>query len=98
MDSRAFPERVERFPRTTVAIVDFDPRTGRVEHVGMRGRATLDPFDTDRAHRLLERYLGDDRNEWDEMFVGLDGDEYRLIRVEPETIVARDQSYDGSLG
>ncbi|WP_238709430.1 hypothetical protein [Natronorubrum halophilum] len=59
----------------------------------MRGHASLEPYDEERAERLLGKYLGDDRLEWPEMFVGLDPDGYRLIEFEPETVVARDQSY-----
>lgn len=93
LEGRSYPDRVREYPQTTVAIVDFDPQTGRVEHVGMRGRATLEPWDLARAERLLEKYLGPRKDEWPEMFLGLDPEEYRLIEFEPETIVARDQSY-----
>ena len=98
LPERSYPERVERFPQSAVAIVEFDPQKGLVRHVGMRGEATLEPFDRDRAERLLRRYLGDDKGEWDDGFVGLDGDNYRLIRVEPETVVARGGTHDTGLG
>jgi nitroimidazol reductase NimA-like FMN-containing flavoprotein (pyridoxamine 5'-phosphate oxidase superfamily) len=88
-----YPERVIRHPETAVAVVDSDPETGRVEHVGFRGRATVEPFDPERAERLLSRYLGDERSEWDQRFVGLPEERWQLIRFEPETVVARDQSY-----
>ena len=93
LDERSYPERVQEYPETTVAVVDFDPATGRVEHVGMRGEATLEPYDCSRADRLFEKYLGDDREAWPETFRGLDAESYRLIRFDPETVVARDQSY-----
>ena len=93
LDERSYPERVQEYPETAVAVVDFDPATGRVEHVGMRGEATLEPYDRRRAGRLFEKYLGDDREAWPEMFRGLEADEYRLVRFDPETVVARDQSY-----
>lgn len=98
LEGRSYPERVERDPRTAVAIVDFEPSTGRVEHVGMRGQASLEPFDEARAGRLLEKYLGADESGWPEMFRGLDPEGYRLIAVEPETVVARDQSYAAPSG
>jgi hypothetical protein len=84
---------VRAYPESALAVVDFDPATGRVEHVGMRGEATLEPYDRSRADRLFEKYLGDDREAWPEMFRGLEADEYRLVRFDPETVVARDQSY-----
>ncbi|WP_306053516.1 pyridoxamine 5'-phosphate oxidase family protein [Natronococcus wangiae] len=93
LHGRSYPDRVRRDPETALAILDFEPTTGRVEHVGMRGTASLEPYDEDRAERLLEKYLGERRDEWPETFVGLDADRYRLIEFTPETVVARDQSY-----
>ena len=90
---RSYVDRVRRRPDAAIAIVDFDRRTGRVEHVGMRGTASLEPYDPDRAERLLRKYLGDDVDEWPDRFVGLSPDDYRLLRFEPGTVVARDQSY-----
>ncbi|MFC4439352.1 MULTISPECIES: pyridoxamine 5'-phosphate oxidase family protein [Natrialbaceae] len=95
---RSYPERVERDPETALAILDFEPTTGRVEHVGMRGTASLEPYDEERAERLLEKYLGERRDEWPEMFVGLDAERYRLIEFTAETVAARDQSYPAPAG
>ena len=69
----------------------FDPSRRGVEVDD--GEATLEPYDRSRADRLFEKYLGDDRGGWPEMFRGLDAESYRLIRFNPETVVARDQSY-----
>lgn len=93
LGGRSYPDRVKQYPQTAIAIVDFDPSTGRVEHIGMRGNAMLEPYDRERANRLLQKYLGTDQDEWPDMFIGLDPDNYRLIKFEPETVVARDQSY-----
>lgn len=90
---RSYPDRVRRDPHSALAVVDFDPGTGRVEHVGMRGRATLEPYDADRAGRLLERYLGADRGAWPDRFRDLEAADYGFVRFEPETVVARDLSY-----
>ncbi|RKD98116.1 pyridoxamine 5'-phosphate oxidase family protein [Halopiger aswanensis] len=90
---RSYLERADRQPEAAVAIVDFDRRTGRVEHVGMRGRAAVEPYDPDRAQRLLTKYLGNEVEDWPDGFVDLRPDDYRLIRFDPETVVARDQSY-----
>ena len=65
-------------------------------HVGVRGRATVEPHDPARAKRLLRRYLGPDEDQWDEeRFPDPEtwGDRMVFVRVEPETVVARDQSY-----
>lgn len=94
---KSYTSRVEQQPETAVAIVDFDVRTGRVEHVGMRGRAELTPLDEDRTYRLLRRYLGEDTDEWDPGFVDLDDERWSFIEFTPETVVARDQSFAPSL-
>lgn len=90
---RSYPDRVKRDSRTAIAIIDFDPTIGRVEHVGMRGQASIEAFGEPRANRLLIKYLGTEQGEWPDRFTLLDPDSYRLIRFEPQTVVARDQSY-----
>lgn len=93
-----FPKRVEREPRCAVGIVDFDPATGLVQHVGLRGRARLSPHDPARMERLLGRYMGA-RDAWDARFVEiLDDEDYIFVRFEPETAVVRDQSYEPRKG
>ena len=99
LSDKTFPDRIENDPRTAISIVDFDPESGRVEHVGLRGRATVEPFEGDRGERLLTQYCGEDKSEWDEMFRGLsdEAEQYAFVRFVPETVVERDQSYSGSL-
>ncbi|HYY57975.1 MAG TPA: pyridoxamine 5'-phosphate oxidase family protein [Pyrinomonadaceae bacterium] len=93
----SFPSRIERDERCAVGIVDFDPRTGLVQHLGFRGRARLEPIDRQRMKRLLSRYLGEELSEWDRRFVQiLDDADFVFVRFEPETVVVRDQSYAGS--
>lgn len=89
-----FPARVERDPRCAVGVVDFDVESGRVEHVGFRGRATVEPLDRERAKRLLARYLGPREELWDRRFrESLSDPTTIFVRVQPETAVARDVSY-----
>lgn len=89
----SFPKRIERDPRCAIGIVDFDASTGLVQHVGLRGRAALQPHDEERIKRLLSRYMGE-LETWDSRFVEILGDtDYIFIRFEPETVVVRDQSY-----
>jgi hypothetical protein len=90
-----FPTRIEADPRCAIGIVDFDRTAGRVHHVGLRGRATVEPFDADRARRLLTRYLGEDEHAWDDRFRRTLGgrDQELLVRFTPETAVTRDVSY-----
>lgn len=94
---KSYARRVEQHPETAVAIVDFDVHTGRVEHVGMRGQSGLVPLEDERMYHLLERYLGPDPEEWDPRFAGLDEERWSFIKFEPETVVARDQSFSPSL-
>ncbi|MFC6904967.1 pyridoxamine 5'-phosphate oxidase family protein [Halalkalicoccus tibetensis] len=91
---KSYPERVENDPRTALAVVDFDASRGLVQHVGMRGEASVEAFDPGRAKRLFRRYLGPEEG-WDGRFHAVfdRSDRYRLVRFEPETVVARDQSY-----
>ena len=91
-----FPMRIERDQRCAIGIVDFDRTSGRVQHVGFRGRATIEPFDAKRARRLLSRYLGEEESAWDQRFLQTlqGGDRELLVRFVPETAVARDVSYD----
>lgn len=93
-ETKSYPARIERDPRTAVAVVDFDACRGLVQHVGMRGRATIEGFDPERARRLFRRYLGPEER-WDERFESMFDrpDRYRLVRFDPETVVACDQSY-----
>jgi nitroimidazol reductase NimA-like FMN-containing flavoprotein (pyridoxamine 5'-phosphate oxidase superfamily) len=93
LDGRSYPERIRRDSRVAVGIVDFEPESGRVEHVGIRGEASLRDYDRDRADRLLAKYLGDDRDDWPERFAAVGADGFALIEIDPETVVARDQSY-----
>ena len=89
----SFPKRIEQDPRCAVGVVDFDASKGFVQHVGFRGRASLQPHDEERMKRLLSRYIGEMKT-WDSRFVEILGDaDYIFIRFEPETCVVRDQSY-----
>lgn len=89
-----FPERIQQEPRCAIGVVDFDPATGLVQHVGFRGRATVVAFDPERARRLLSRYLGNDESGWEDRFRNTLSDaDNVLIHFVPETVVARDASY-----
>lgn len=94
---RTFPDRIERDPRCAIGIVDFEPSTGRLQHVGFRGTASIEPHDPDRAERLMKRYFRADKDRWNRDRFGDPqewGDDMVFVRFEPETVVARDQSYE----
>ena len=97
-ETDSFPGRVAREPRCAVGVVEFDPATGLVRHVGFRGRAYLEPHDAARMRRLLTRYMGDPAG-WDSRFTEiLDDENYGFVRFVPERAVARDQSYEVKRG
>jgi hypothetical protein len=76
-------------------VIDFDRASGLVQHVGLRGRSTVEPFERERARRLLASYLGDDEARWDERFrETLSDSDNVLIRFVPESAVVRDVSYE----
>ena len=93
-ETDTFPKRVAADGRCAIGIVDFDNLTGKVEHVGMRGHATVEPFTANLARELFRRYLGSDQRLWDERFVhALKSSSSLLIKFVPVTTVARDVSY-----
>lgn len=93
-----FPDRVESDPRCAITFVDFNPTRGLVQHVGMRGHGSVEAWNAERAKRILRRYLGPDEDAWaHERFVEpLNDPGNVLVRLMPETVVARDQSYSAS--
>jgi hypothetical protein len=94
----SFPSNLKRDPRCALGIVDWYPATGRSQHVGIRGRAEVLPFDTAMARTIFRKYFGPDETEWDPRFDDVfTGDHAReLVRIVPETVVVRDQSYKPS--
>jgi nitroimidazol reductase NimA-like FMN-containing flavoprotein (pyridoxamine 5'-phosphate oxidase superfamily) len=95
-DEKTYPTRIRNHSAATMAVVDFDRASGRVQHVGMRGTAEVRPHDPERAVRLLEPYLDPDPEAWDDERFGDPfawGEEMVFLRFDPETVVARDQSY-----
>ena len=91
----SFPANLKRDPRCALGIVDWDPATGRSQHVGVRGRAEVLVFDTAMARTIFRRYFGPQEEDWDrrfdDVFTGEPGLE--MVRIVPETVVIRDQSY-----
>ncbi len=73
--------------------------SGRSQHVGVRGGAEVLPFDVAMAKTILRRYFGPEEDQWDSRF----GDvlsgalNLEMVRIRPETVVVRDQSYRPTL-
>jgi hypothetical protein len=90
----SFPRRIREDARCAVGIVDFDLPRGLLRHVGIRGTGSVQALDVPRLHRLLAKYLGPDPASWNKEFSRSVIDKLDLmIRIEPVSIVARDQSY-----
>jgi general stress protein 26 len=88
--------RIAAEPRVAVEIVDFDNAGGRLLHLGLRGRATVEAMHPARFRRLLEKYLGppEDWNAWFiERIARIDDPEGRLIRVMPQSTFTANVSY-----
>jgi hypothetical protein len=91
----SFPDNLSRDPRCALGIVDWNPKTGLLQHVGLRGCAQVLPFDASMARVILRRYFGPNEYQWDRRFDDvLDGAAVaHMVRFLPETAVVRDQSY-----
>ncbi|MBM7837230.1 nitroimidazol reductase NimA-like FMN-containing flavoprotein (pyridoxamine 5'-phosphate oxidase superfamily) [Alkalihalobacillus xiaoxiensis] len=93
LHSDSFPTRVKNNPHCAVGIVDYDQTTGLVHHVGFRGQGQLLPPDSSRAKRLFTRYMGSEE-QWNQRFTAvLTNPDWIWIKMIPETVVIRDQSY-----
>jgi hypothetical protein len=91
----SFPENLKRDPRCAIGIVDWDPATGRSQHVGFRGRAEVLPYDGEMGRTIFRRYFGPDEDDWDRRFDDIRSGQVdaAMVRFTPETVVIRDQSY-----
>jgi hypothetical protein len=96
----SFPLNLRREPRCAIGVVDWDPASGRSQHVGLCGRAEVLAFDPAVARTIFKKYFGPCEDRWDPRFrEDIEGETgARLIRFTPETVVLRDQSYKSSWG
>ena len=89
--------RIEADPRCAVEIVDYDNAGGILRHLGLRGRATVEPNDPERFRRLLRRYLDPDPVRWNAWFVEnvarIEEPSGRMIRLVPDSTFTNDVSY-----
>ena len=92
----SFPANLQRDPRCALGIVDWDLATGLSQHVGMRGTATVLPFNPAMAQAIFRRYFGPDKADWNPRFDEVATGEQSgltMVRFTPEMVVIRDQSY-----
>ena len=89
--------RIEADPRCAVEIVDYDNARGILRHLGLRGRASVEPSDPERFRRLLRRYLDPDPVRWNPWFAEnvarIEAPSGRTIRLSPESVFTNDVSY-----
>lgn len=90
----SFPRNIQQDRRVALGVVDFDPASGMLHHVGMRGTAEVLPYDRDIARRIIRKYCGPPEH-WHERFDDIRTGQCDLpmIRFVPNTVVMRDQSY-----
>lgn len=89
-------KRLQNDARCAVEIVKFDTAAGILLHLGLRGRATIEPMSPPRFRRLLVKYLGDEAD-WNPWFIDnvarIDDPEGRLIKLIPESTFTNNVSY-----
>lgn len=94
--SSSSAERIAANPNVAVEIVDYDNTAGLLRHLGLRGRATVEPMNPALFRRLLRRYLGaeETHNPWFIQNIARVGDpEGRLVKLVPSSIFTNDVSY-----
>jgi hypothetical protein len=95
-ESNASTRRIVRDPRVAVEIIRYDNAGGILQHLGFRGRATIEPMNPDLFRRLLTRYLGPEPS-WNTWFIDtvacIDDPTGRLIRLAPDTTFTNDASF-----
>lgn len=89
--------RIARDPRIAVEIVQYDNAGGILRHLGLRGRAMIEPMDPALFRRLLARYLGPDEAAWNPWFIDnvakIEDPSGRLIRLVPDSVFTNDVSF-----
>ncbi|MGB5865519.1 MAG: pyridoxamine 5'-phosphate oxidase family protein [Sulfitobacter sp.] len=88
--------RIAADARVSVEITDFDNTTGRLLHLGLRGKAVIKAMDAAVFKRLLARYLGPEKN-WNSWFIDkvarIDDPNGRLICLIPESTFTNNASF-----
>ncbi len=90
----SFGKRIQKDERCAIGIVDFDVRSGKLHHVGFRGKAKVVDFDISIGEAIFAKYVGQDKSIWPQWFEDFLHDKNaRLIQFVPETVIIRDGSY-----
>jgi nitroimidazol reductase NimA-like FMN-containing flavoprotein (pyridoxamine 5'-phosphate oxidase superfamily) len=89
--------RIGTDPSVALVVDSCDLRTGEVRQVQARGRASIEPYQRDRAYRKLSRYLGRDEAAWDRSRSALEDPtttDTRFVRLRPDRLAALDLSFE----
>jgi hypothetical protein len=90
-------ERIRGDPRVAVGFADFDAEKGFLQNVSIRGTASLEPWEDERAGRLLHRYycqLQEYREGAPHLARTATGAHpMSFLRIIPESVFLREQSY-----
>ncbi len=90
----SFVKRLKQEPRYALGVVDFDLDKGILRHVGVRGTAQVGKVDHNRLYRFVSKYLGKDKEKWNEWFVKNIVDPLDvMVQITPKSIVAKDVSF-----
>ena len=90
----SFIRRLKTEQRCALGIVDFDLDKGVLRHVGIRGTSNIEDVDPNRLFRFVSKYLGDDKEKWNEWFVKNIVDPLDvMVQIMPKTMVAKDVSF-----
>ena len=96
-DSSSSVRRIRDNPAVAVEIVEYDNPRGIMRHLGLRGKASIEPMDPTLFRRLLSRYLGPDESAWNAWFISevarIDDPAGRLIRLAPDSIFTNNVSF-----
>lgn len=80
-----------------VDLVHFNLKEGHRLYLGMHGSSTITLMDPRLFERLLDKYLGADRSQWNVRFIEkiaqIDAPLGRLKRLDPETFYTNNVSY-----
>ncbi|MEM7438949.1 MAG: pyridoxamine 5'-phosphate oxidase family protein [Pseudomonadota bacterium] len=90
-------KRLQSDPRCAVEILHYDNAGGVLAHLGLRGKARIEPDDPPRFRRLLRRYLDADPHKWNPWFIEniarIEEDTGRFIKLVPDSTFTNNVSY-----
>lgn len=93
-DKDSFIKRLHANSNCAVSIVDFNLELGILQHVGVRGKASITKVDKKKLDKFLCKYLGNNKSNWSEWFIKkIVVPLNRMVTITPTSIVAKDASF-----